>query len=126
MFEVLKLGPPSGSSVVAKVGGFFVTLWNVAVSLAQTVVNGLIKYSAPFFSAVVDIAGDAFALAELVSNLVPWSAKVTAVPPSVALGGNSRVVQGSDRGRGRNLPQLRGGLRQRAGPAAAVVQRQGQ
>jgi len=70
---------------VAKVGSFFVTLWNVAVSLAQTVVNGLIKYSAKFFSAVVDIAGDAFALAELVSNLVPWSAKVTAVPTSVAL-----------------------------------------
>ena len=89
LFEVLKLGPPSGSSVVAKVGSFFVTLWNVAVSLAQTVVNGLIKYSAKFFSAVVDIAGDAFALAELVSNLVPWSAKVTAVPTSVALGGNS-------------------------------------
>jgi hypothetical protein len=89
LFEVLKLGTPSGSSVVAKVGGFFVTLWNVAVSLAQTVVNGLIKYSAPLFSAVVDIAGDAFALAELVSNLVPWSAKVTAIPPSVALGGNA-------------------------------------
>ena len=89
LFEVLKLGPPSGSSVVAKVGSFFVTLWNVAVSLAQTVVNGLIKYSAKFFSAVVDIAGAAFALAELVSNLVPWSAKVTAVPTSVALGGNS-------------------------------------
>jgi hypothetical protein len=74
---------------VAKVGSFFVTLWNVAVSLAQTVVNGLIKYSAKFFSAVVDIAGDAFALAELVSSLVPWPAKVTAVPLSVALGGNS-------------------------------------
>ncbi len=88
MFEVLKLGAPSGTSVVAKVGNFVVTLWNVAVSMAQTVVNGLIKYSAKFFSAVVDIAGDAFALAELVSNLVPWSARVTAVPPSVALGGN--------------------------------------
>jgi hypothetical protein len=89
LFEVLKLGTPSGSSVVAKVGSFFVTLWNVAVSLAQTVVNGLIKYSATLFSTVVDIAGDAFALAELVSNLVPWSARVTAVPPSVALGGNT-------------------------------------
>jgi len=40
LFEVLKLGAPSGSSVVAKVGSFFVTLWNLAVSLAQTVVNG--------------------------------------------------------------------------------------
>ena len=104
LFEVLKLGPPSGSSVVAKVGSFFVTLWNVAVSLAQTVVNGLIKYSAKFFSAVVDIAGDAFALAELVSNLVPWSAKVTAVPTSVALGGNSGSFKAVIGGRGVTYP----------------------
>ena len=126
VFEVLKLGAPSGTSVVAKVGNFFVTLWNVAVSMAQTVVTGLIKYSAKFFSAVVDIAGDAFALAELVSNLVPWSARVTAVPPSVALGGSTGSFKAVIGGAGRNLPQLRGGLRQRAGPTAAVVQRQGQ
>jgi len=104
LFEVLKLGPPSGSSVVAKVGGFFVTLWNVAVSLAQTVVNGLIKYSAAFFSSVVEIAGDAFALAELVSNLVPWSAKVTAVPSSVALGGNGGVFKAVIGGGGTTYP----------------------
>ncbi len=104
LFEVLKLGPPSGSSVVAEVGGFFVTLWNVAISLAQTVVNGLIRYSAKFFSSVVEIAGDAFALAELVSNLVPWSAKVTAVPSSVALGGNGGAFKAVIGGGGTTYP----------------------
>ncbi|HXW82368.1 MAG TPA: hypothetical protein VEJ84_22920 [Acidimicrobiales bacterium] len=89
VFETLKLAAPTGNSVVAKIGSFFVNLWNVAVSLAQTVVKGLVSAKGlSVVNAIVAVAGAAFTLAEVVTYLVPWSAKVTAAPASVALGAN--------------------------------------
>jgi hypothetical protein len=89
VFENLKLSAPTGSSVVAKVGSFFVDLWDVAVSLAKTVVSGLIKaVGDSVVRPIVAIAGAAATLAEVVSYITPWSATVSAVPSSVALGGN--------------------------------------
>ena len=89
VFENLKLSAPTGSSVVAKVGSFFVNLWDIAVSLAKTVVSGLTSaVGDSVVRPIVAIAGAAATLAEVVSYITPWSATVTAVPSSVALGGN--------------------------------------
>lgn len=89
VFENLKLSAPTGSSVVAKVGSFFVNLWDIAVSLAKTVVSGLTKaVGESVVRPIVAIAGAAATMAEVVSYIMPWSATVTAVPSSVAMGGN--------------------------------------
>ena len=90
VFENLKLSAPTGSSVIVKVGSFFVNLWDIAVTLAQKVVSGLVK--AVGDSVVTRIAAAAAAadtIAQDASYITPWSAKVTAAPTSVALGGNS-------------------------------------
>jgi hypothetical protein len=89
VFNALKLNGPSGSSVIAKVGSFFISLWNIAVSFAQQVVTGLVKAVGNAVVGKIALAAAAAAsIAEVVSYITPWSAKVTAVPTSVALGGN--------------------------------------
>lgn len=41
VYKALMLNAPTGTTIVAQVGGFFVTLWNTAVSFAKTVITGL-------------------------------------------------------------------------------------
>jgi hypothetical protein len=90
VFNALKLNGPSGSSVIAKVGSFFVSLWNIAVSFAQQVVTGLVKAVGNAVVGKIALAAAAAAsIAEVVSYITPWSAKVAANPASVALGGNA-------------------------------------
>ena len=87
VFDNLKLNSPTGTTVVAKVGSFFVNVWNAAVSYAQSAVAGLTAAALNLVvGKVAAAAAAAGTVAEVVSNIVPWTVSVTATPPSVALG----------------------------------------
>ena len=89
VFENLKL-VTHGYFGGGKSGSFFVNLWDIAVSLAQKVVSGLVKaVGDAVVKPIVAAAGAATTLAEVVSYVTPWAGTVTALPSSVALGGNS-------------------------------------
>jgi len=89
VFHALSLTAPTGSSVAAQVGSFFVSLWNTAVSLASAVVQGLVKaVGTSVVGKIAALAASAATIAEIASNITPWSVKVTATPGSVVLGGN--------------------------------------
>ena len=84
VFHALQLNGPSGSSVIDKIGSFFVSLWNTAVSLAQFVIQGLVKVvGGAVVSAIQTAAGLTAIIAQVVSDVTPWSVSVTAKPPSV-------------------------------------------
>jgi hypothetical protein len=94
VFNALTLTAPSGSGVGASIGGFFVGIWNVAVTLAQQAVQGLIKaVTGPVVHAIQSIAGAVAVISEVASYLSPWSVKVTADPTSIA-GGDSGSFTG--------------------------------
>ncbi|HXW79383.1 MAG TPA: hypothetical protein VEJ84_07775, partial [Acidimicrobiales bacterium] len=87
VFDNLKLNAPSGSGVTARVGSFFVNLWNTALSYAQSVIAGLTTAALNLLvGKVAAVAAAAGTVAEVVSNIAPWTVSVTALPPSLALG----------------------------------------
>ncbi len=101
VFNALTLTAPSGSGVGASIGGFFVRIWNLAVALAQQVVQGLIKaVTGPVVHAIQSIAGAVAVISEVASYLSPWSVKVTADPTSIAAGDSGSFTGVVDGGSG--------------------------
>ena len=101
VFNALTLTAPSGSGVGASIGGFFVGIWNVAITLAQQALQGLIKaVTGPVVHAIQSIAGAVAVISEVASYLSPWSVKVTADPTSIAAGDSGSFTGVVDGGSG--------------------------
>jgi hypothetical protein len=87
VFADLTLTSPPGAGTGAKIGRFFVDLWNTGLGYAQTAVSGLLKtVNETVLKQVENMAAGAAVAAEVITNIAPWTAKVTALPPSIALG----------------------------------------
>jgi hypothetical protein len=85
--EDLMLASPSGSGVDVAVGSFFVDLWNTAVGLAHLAIKNLLKaVTAPILKTIETVAAMAAVIAEIVTNITPWTVAVTANPPSIQRG----------------------------------------
>lgn len=105
VFNALTLNAPSGGSIGATIGGFFVSIWNEAVSLAQQALNGLITaVTAPVVHTIEVVAGAAAVIAEVASYLSPWSVQVVAQPGSISAGGSGTFVGHVDSGPGADYP----------------------
>jgi hypothetical protein len=92
VFGALMLNAPSGSGVGASIGSFFVTIWDVAVSLAQAVVQGLIAHIAQAGLAAIEVAaGAAMVMSEVASYVTPWSIKITPEIQTVDAGARGTV-----------------------------------
>lgn len=88
----LMLNAPTGTGVGAKVGTFFVGLWNGAIALAQSAISGLITLvSAPIVNAIKSVAAAASVIADVVSYLTPWSVHVIPAPATVNSGDGGLV-----------------------------------
>jgi hypothetical protein len=100
VINALMLNAPTGAGVGAKIGTFFVGLWNGALVLAQAGISGLITVvTAPVVSAIQTVAAAATVITAVVSYLTPWSVQVTPAPGSVNAGDggivNAAVNDGS-------------------------------
>jgi hypothetical protein len=106
VFADLTLTSPPGASLGTKIGRFFVDTWNTGLSYAQTAVSGLLKtVSETALKTIENLAAGAAVAAEVITNIAPWTAKVTARPPSIALGdGGSFKVEVSSGAGDREYP----------------------
>ncbi len=87
VFAALTLTEPEGATLGTKVGRFFVETWNTAVSYAQKAVHGLLKtVTEAVLTQIENEAAAAAVIAEVITNVSPWTATVTALPSSIALG----------------------------------------
>ena len=126
VFDNLKLNGPTGSTVTAKIGSFFVNLWNTAVSYAKSAVTGLTSAVLNVIVGKITAAAAAAAtIAEVVSNITPWSVRVAAVPTSVDFGSSGTFQCDRQFGRWYRLPTCRPGLRPEAQHHAAKAECQG-
>jgi hypothetical protein len=83
------------------VGGFFKTVWNGAIGLAQQAIQGLVTaITGPVLNAIKTVAGTAAVIAQIVSYLKPWSVKVIADPASVNAGSGGTLTATVDTGTG--------------------------
>jgi hypothetical protein len=83
------------------VGGFFKTVWNGAIGLAQQAIQGIVSaISGPVLGAIKTVAGTAAVVAQIVSYLKPWSVKVTADPATVNAGSGGTLTAKVDTGTG--------------------------
>jgi hypothetical protein len=97
VFSALQFETSSSSGI----GGFFKTVWNGAVSLAQQALQGLISaVTGPILNAIKTIAGTAAVIAQIASYLDPWAVKVTANPTSVDAGSGGTLTAKVDSGTG--------------------------
>jgi hypothetical protein len=91
--EALMLASPSGSGVDVAVGSFFVDLWNTAVGLAHLAIKSLLQaVTAPVLKTIEAVAAMAAVIAEVVTNITPWTVAVNATPASVERGGVGTFV----------------------------------
>ncbi len=105
VFDNLKLNSPTGGTVTAKIGGFFVNLWNTAVSYAKSAVSGLASAALNIIVGKIAAAAAAAAtIAEVVSNIAPWSVRVAAVPASVDYGSSGTFNAIASSGGGVDYP----------------------
>ncbi len=105
VFDNLKLNGPTGSTVTAKIGSFFVNLWNTAVSYAKSAVTGLTSAVLNVIVGKITAAAAAAAtIAEVVSNITPWSVRVAAVPTSVDFGSSGTFNATASSGGGIDYP----------------------
>ena len=89
------------TSASSGVGGFFKTVWNGAISLAQGAIQGIVTtITAPVLNVIKTIAGAASVIAQIASYLNPWSVKVTADPASVTAGSGGTFSAKVDTGTG--------------------------
>ena len=87
VFDALTLTSPPGSSLGTKIGQFFVDVWNTGLSYAQKAVSGLLKtVTEAVVKQIENMAAAASVIAEVVTNIGPWKADVTAVPPAITQG----------------------------------------
>ena len=101
VFSALQLNAPSGSGVGATVGGFFVGIWNGALSLARQAVSGLISaLTGPVLNAIRTAAGAAAVISQIAGYLSPWSVKVTADPATLDPGADGAFTATVDTGLG--------------------------
>jgi hypothetical protein len=101
VFSALQLNAPSGSGVGATVGGFFVGIWNGALSLAQQAIQGLIKaVTGPILNAIKTAAATVAVISQIAAYLNPWSVKVTADPATLDAGGDGAFTGTVDAGPG--------------------------
>jgi hypothetical protein len=91
--EDLMLASPSGSGVDVAVGSFFVDLWNTAVGLAHLAIKNLLQaVTAPVLKIIESVAAMAAVIAEVVTNITPWTVAVTASPASIERGSGGTFV----------------------------------
>jgi hypothetical protein len=89
----LMLASPSGSGVDVAVGSFFVDLWNTAVGLAHLAIKSLLQaVTAPVLKIIESVAAMAAVIAEVVTNITPWTVAVAASPTSVERGSGGTFV----------------------------------
>ena len=101
VFSALQLTAPSGTGLGSTVGGFFVGIWNGALSLAQKAAQGLISaLTGPVLAAIKAAAGAAAVISQISAYLNPWSVKVTADPGSLDPGGQGSFAATVDAGLG--------------------------
>jgi hypothetical protein len=101
VFNALQLAAPSGSAATARLGRFFVGIWNAAVALAGQVVTGLVNaLTSTVVNAIETVAGVAAVIAEVVSDINPWTVKVTANPSSIDAGQSGAFNASVDSGPG--------------------------
>jgi hypothetical protein len=99
--SALQLTAPTGSGVGAAVGGFLVTVWNGALTLARGAAAAVISVlTAPVLNAIRTVAASAAVVAMIAGNLNPWSVKVTPDPSSVDSGGAGKFTATVDPGTG--------------------------
>ena len=104
VFNALTLDAPSASQG-SRVGGFFVSLWNAAISLAQAAVTGLVHaITAPVVAAIGSISAAVAVISEVVSYITPWSVKVTADPTPITAGDSGSFSAAIDSPPGAGYP----------------------
>jgi hypothetical protein len=92
VFTGLQLGTPSGTSTISKIGKFFVTLWNNALLIAQTVLNGLLtKLTDTIVGAIRSVAAGLAVIAQIVAYVTPWSVKITPQVQTVSAGDGGTI-----------------------------------
>lgn len=100
VINALMLSAPSGTGVLSKIGKFFVTLWNTALTLAQAVAGLLASIPARFVAAIQTVAAGVAVVAQIAAYLLPWSVKVTPTVQTVAGGDGGSVHAMVDAGTG--------------------------
>jgi len=101
VFSALQLSAPSGTGLGSAVGGFFVGIWNGALTLAQQAVSTLISaLTGPVLAAIKAAAAGAAVISQIAAYLNPWSVKVTADPGTLDPGGQGSFTATVDAGLG--------------------------
>jgi hypothetical protein len=87
VFSALQLTSPSGTGLGSAIGGFFTGIWNGALGLVQKGLGTVITtLTAPVLAAIKSIAGAVAVVAQVASDLTPWSVSVIADPPEITAG----------------------------------------
>jgi hypothetical protein len=87
VFDALTVTSPPGATLGASVGRFFVEVWNTGLGYAKTAVSGLLKIvTETVIKQIENMAAAASVIAEVVTNIGPWTATVTPLPSAISLG----------------------------------------